>query len=72
MFGLGLDYGLGFISDIRLRQDPQLQVSHLFFHFPRIPHSGDTADPSNRPARGRAMKFRPKCTAKVYSNFINY
>ena len=29
MFGLGLDYGLGFRSDIRLRQDPQLRVSHL-------------------------------------------
>ena len=29
MFGLGLDYGLGFSSDIRLRQDPQLRVSHL-------------------------------------------
>ena len=26
MFGLGLDYGLGFSSDIRLRQDPQLRV----------------------------------------------
>ena len=29
MFGLGLDYGLGFSSDIRLRQNPQLRVSHL-------------------------------------------
>ena len=29
MLGLGLDYGLGFSSDIRLRQDPQLRVSHL-------------------------------------------
>ena len=29
MFGLGLNYGLGFSSDIRLRQDPQLRVSHL-------------------------------------------
>ena len=29
MFGLGLDYGLGFSSDIQLRQDPQLRVSHL-------------------------------------------
>ena len=29
VFGLGLDYGLGYISDIRLRQDPQLGVSHL-------------------------------------------
>ena len=29
MFGLGLDYGLGFSSDIRLRQDPQLRVSYL-------------------------------------------
>ena len=29
VFGLGLDYGLGFSSDIRLRQDPQLWVSHL-------------------------------------------
>ena len=27
--GLALDYGLGFSSDIRLRQDPQLRVSHL-------------------------------------------
>ena len=27
--GLGLDYGLGFSSDIRLRQDPQLRISHL-------------------------------------------
>ena len=26
---LGLDYGLGLSSDIRLRHDPQLQVSHL-------------------------------------------
>ena len=26
---LGLDYGLGFSSDIRLRHDPQLRVSHL-------------------------------------------
>ena len=29
MFELRLDYGLGFSSDIRLRQDPQLRVSHL-------------------------------------------
>ena len=29
VFGLGLDYGLGFSLDIRLRQDPQLRVSHL-------------------------------------------
>ena len=29
MFGLGLDYGLGFTSNIGLRQDPQLRVSHL-------------------------------------------
>ena len=29
MFGLGLDYGLRFSSDIRLRQDPELRVSHL-------------------------------------------
>ena len=29
VLGLGLDYGLGFSSDIRLRQDPQLRVSHL-------------------------------------------
>ena len=29
MLGLGLDYGLGFSSDIRLRQDSQLRVSHL-------------------------------------------
>ena len=31
-FGLRLDYGLGFspeTPDIRLRQDPQLRVSHL-------------------------------------------
>ena len=27
MFGLGLDYGLGFSLDIWLRQDPQLRVS---------------------------------------------
>ena len=29
MFGLGPDYGLEFSSDIRLRHDPQLWVSHL-------------------------------------------
>ena len=29
VLGLVLDYGLGFSSDIRLRQDPQLGVSHL-------------------------------------------
>ena len=29
MFGLGLDYGLGFSSDIRLRQDPQLRVTKI-------------------------------------------
>ena len=30
MFGLGLDYGLGFRSDIMsLRQDPQLRVPYL-------------------------------------------
>ena len=29
VLGLGLDYGLGFSSDIRLRQDPQMRVSHL-------------------------------------------
>ena len=29
MLGLGLDYGLGFSSDIRLREDPQLRLSHL-------------------------------------------
>ena len=29
MLGLGLDYGLGFSSDTRIRQDPQLRLSHL-------------------------------------------
>ena len=28
VLGLGLDYGLGFSSDIRLRQDAELRVSH--------------------------------------------
>ena len=36
MLGLGLDYGLGFSSDIRLRQDPQLRVSHLATSMPPL------------------------------------
>ena len=50
MFGLGLDYGLRFSSDIRLRQDPELRVSHLHVtttfcnqHTSGVYHSTETA-----------------------------
>ena len=36
VLGLGLDYGLGFSSDIRLRHDPQLRLSHLARQPPRF------------------------------------
>ena len=40
VFGLGLDYGLGFRSDILSHQDPQLRVSHLattfLYYYPYV------------------------------------
>ena len=67
--GLGLDYGLGFSSDIRLRQDPQLRVSHLatsiyLFEFGR--HLGPA------PLRVHAqmgMKFKPRFSLEQTSFF---
>ena len=36
VLGLGLDYGLRFSSEIRLRHDPQLRASHLAMINPHV------------------------------------